>query len=233
MRPPDAWRCGRSGSRLRSSRLAPSRTPRSRDEHPAAPRRRDRGHVPPVVAAGARSRDGAAGEAAEAVGLQPLQGQLSTLQLRAGPLEGLSAASRQRNGLVCRQGQWKPLRPILYQKKRGTSFPMGRISTLLRCPERSGVRVIRFGPWRESFEHYRTQVAGRVVREHDPHAVHRRGPEGQLGPSRPAAGRRADGLRAVAAPPAPQPARPALAGPRPLRAVGRARLHAALLRCCT
>ena len=53
--------------------------------------------------------------------------------------------------------------------------------------------------------------------------------EGELGASRAADGRRADGLRAVDALPPPQPDEPALVGSRPLRPVRRSRLGAALL----
>ena len=53
--------------------------------------------------------------------------------------------------------------------------------------------------------------------------------EGELGTSRDADGAGAGRLRALAEPPALRPGRPDLAQPRPLRALGRPRLDAALL----
>ena len=61
-----------------------------------------------------------------------------------------------------------------------------------------------------------------------PPALGRRRAGRQLGPPRPAAGRRANGLRAVVAPSPLQPGRSALAQPRPLCAFGRPRLDAAV-----
>ena len=59
--------------------------------------------------------------------------------------------------------------------------------------------------------------------------VDRRHPEGELGTPGAAAGLRADGVRAVAAPPQARSARAAVVRSRSLRAVGRPRLDAALL----
>ncbi len=65
--------------------------------------------------------------------------------------------------------------------------------------------------------------------QHDPHALDRRDPEGQLRPPRHADGARPGRLHALAALPALRPGRPDLAGPGPLRALRRARLDVALL----
>ena len=65
--------------------------------------------------------------------------------------------------------------------------------------------------------------------QHDPHPLDRRDPEGELGPPGDADGAGAGRLHALAAPPALRPGRPDLAQPRPLRALGRPRLDAALL----
>ena len=67
-----------------------------------------------------------------------------------------------------------------------------------------------------------------ALHQHDPDAVDRRDPEGELGPPGHADGAGAAGLRALAAVPALRPRRPDLAEPRPLRALGRPRLDAAL-----
>ena len=67
-----------------------------------------------------------------------------------------------------------------------------------------------------------------LSRQHHPRARDRHGAEGQLRPPRPAARRRARRLRALRAHDAAQPDEPALARPRPLRALGRPRLGAAL-----
>ena len=64
--------------------------------------------------------------------------------------------------------------------------------------------------------------------QHDPHAVDRRDPEGELRPPGNADGARPARLRALAALPALRPRAADLAQPRPLRALGRARLDAAL-----
>ena len=65
--------------------------------------------------------------------------------------------------------------------------------------------------------------------QHDPHALDRRRPEGELGAPGDADVDGAGRLRALAEPPALRPGRPDLAQPRPLRALGRPRLDAALL----
>ena len=66
------------------------------------------------------------------------------------------------------------------------------------------------------------------MRRHAALSLGRHGAEGEQRPSRPAARRRADGLCAVDAPAQAQPGESALARSRPLRALGRARLGAAL-----
>ena len=63
---------------------------------------------------------------------------------------------------------------------------------------------------------------------HDPHAVDGRGAEGQFGPSRHADGAGAGRLHAVVAIPALRSRQARLAQPRPLRAVGRPCVDAAL-----
>ena len=68
-----------------------------------------------------------------------------------------------------------------------------------------------------------------ALHQHDPHALDRRDPEGELGPPGDADGAGPGRLHALAAPPALRPRRPDLARPRPLRALGRPRLDAALL----
>ncbi len=68
-----------------------------------------------------------------------------------------------------------------------------------------------------------------ALHQHDPHALDRRDPEGQLGPPGHADGAGAGRLHALAALPALRPRRPDLARPRPLRALRRPRLDAALL----
>ena len=65
---------------------------------------------------------------------------------------------------------------------------------------------------------------------HDPLPGHGRGAEGQLRPPGHRHGARPARLRAVPRAHAPRPGRSALARPRPLRALGRARLHAAVRR---
>ena len=69
----------------------------------------------------------------------------------------------------------------------------------------------------------------RALRQHDPDAVDRRDPEGELRSSGDADGARAGRLHALAAVPALRSRRPDLAQPRPLRALQRPRLDAALL----
>ena len=64
---------------------------------------------------------------------------------------------------------------------------------------------------------------------HHPHAVHRCGAEGELGPSRRAHGARAGGLRALAERAPLRPGGADLAQPGPVRALQRARLDAPLL----
>ena len=68
-------------------------------QHPAPPRGRDRRHVPAVVTARADSGHGAAGEAAEAVGLQPLHAERAARQLRRRPFERTGAAVGIADGL--------------------------------------------------------------------------------------------------------------------------------------
>ena len=68
-----------------------------------------------------------------------------------------------------------------------------------------------------------------ALHQHDPHALDRRDPEGELRPSRHADGAGPARLHALAALPALRPGRPDLARPRPLRALRRPRLDAALL----
>ena len=63
---------------------------------------------------------------------------------------------------------------------------------------------------------------------HDPHPVDRRGPAGELRTPRRPDGRRPDGVRALDAFPPTRPDAPCVAGSRPLRPVGRARLDAPL-----
>ena len=65
--------------------------------------------------------------------------------------------------------------------------------------------------------------------QHDPHALDRRDPEGELRPPGDADGARPARLRALAAVPALRSRGSDLAQPRPLRALGRPRLDAALL----
>ena len=72
------------------------------------------------------------------------------------------------------------------------------------------------------------QPARPAERRHDPDPLHRRHPEGELGSPGPSARRGADGLRAVAEVPGARPDRSGLGRPRPVRAVRRARQHAAL-----
>ena len=67
------------------------------------------------------------------------------------------------------------------------------------------------------------------MRGHDPHAVDGRRAKGELGTSRHADGAGARRLRPLHARNAPQPARSRLAGSRPVRALRRARLDAAVL----
>ena len=71
--------------------------------------------------------------------------------------------------------------------------------------------------------------ARRAVRQHHPHALDGRGPEGQLRPPRHADGARAGGLPALHARDAPLAGAPGLACARPLRAVGRPRVDAPVL----
>ena len=68
-----------------------------------------------------------------------------------------------------------------------------------------------------------------ALHQHDPDPVDRRHPEGQLRPSGHADGDGPGRLHALAALPALRPGGPDLAQPRPLRALRRARLDAALL----
>ena len=68
----------------------------------------------------------------------------------------------------------------------------------------------------------------RARRQHDPHAVDRRDPAGELGPPGDADGACPGRLRPLAAIPALRPRPADLAQPRPLRALRRARLDAAL-----
>ncbi len=68
-----------------------------------------------------------------------------------------------------------------------------------------------------------------AVHQHDPDAVDRCYPGGELGPPGHAHGDGAGRIRALAAVPALRSRGPDLAQPRPLRAVGRTRLDAALL----
>ena len=68
-----------------------------------------------------------------------------------------------------------------------------------------------------------------ALRHDDPHALHRRDPGGELGSSGNADRHRARHVHALAAVPALRPCRPDLAEPRPLRAVGRARVGAPLV----
>ena len=65
--------------------------------------------------------------------------------------------------------------------------------------------------------------------QHDPDAVDRRRPEGELRPPRRADGRGADGVCPVDPLPAPRPDAPGLAGPRPLRPVRGPRVDAPVL----
>ena len=73
------------------------------------------------------------------------------------------------------------------------------------------------------------QRARPAVHQHGSNAVDRCGPGGKLGPPGHADGDGAGRVRALAAVPALRPRGPDLAQPRPLRAVGRTRLDAALL----
>ena len=68
-----------------------------------------------------------------------------------------------------------------------------------------------------------------LAHQHDPHALDGRGGEGELRPSRRADGARAAGLPALHARDEAQPGQRRLVRPRPLRALGRPRLDAALL----
>ena len=68
-----------------------------------------------------------------------------------------------------------------------------------------------------------------AVHRHDPDALHRRRPEGELRAPGGPDGRGPDGLRPVDPLPAPRPDAARLAEPRPVRAERRAREHAALL----
>src|SRR5918998_2258310 len=68
-----------------------------------------------------------------------------------------------------------------------------------------------------------------ALHQHDPDAVDRRDPEGQLWSPRHADGVGAGRVRALAAIPALRPRGPDLAEPRPLRALEWPRLDAALL----
>ena len=70
--------------------------------------------------------------------------------------------------------------------------------------------------------------ARRALHQHPALPVGRHGAEGEQRPPGPAARRGADGLRAVDAPPQARPGASALARPRSLRPLGRARLGAAL-----
>ena len=75
--------------------------------------------------------------------------------------------------------------------------------------------------------------ARRDLHQHDPHPRHRRDPGRQLGPPRNAHGDGPGRLLPLAVRAALRPAGPDLAEPRPLRALGRPRLDAALRAACT
>ena len=68
----------------------------------------------------------------------------------------------------------------------------------------------------------------RSLHQHHPHPQHRRRREGGIRASGDADGRGGDGLRPVDAPPPPRPGGPGVDRPRPVRALGGARKHAAL-----
>ena len=99
-----------------------------------------------------------------------------------------------------------------------------RASPSVRGVLRRGSCGIALG-WRD-----RTESQGHrpALHQHDPHAVDRRDPEGELGAPRDADGAGPGRLHALAALPALRPRRPDLAQPRPLRALRRPRLDAAL-----
>ncbi len=88
-----------------------------------------------------------------------------------------------------------------------------------------GVLHNRLTPWRQRD---RERGAGDPGHQHDPDPGDRRHPEGQLRPPRAAARLRAHGLRVVAAAPQGRPDGADLVRSRPLRAVGRPRLDAAV-----
>src|SRR5258706_3838112 len=90
-------------------------------------------------------------------------------------------------------------------------------------------RVIRSESESEASVERCEKINRSPLRGHDPYAGDRRGAEGRVGASGSPPRGGADGLRALAAPPESEPARSEMARPRPVRAVGRARLHAALL----
>jgi len=101
-----------------------------------------------------------------------------------------------------------------------------------RCarPGSSGTLELRTRSSRakESIVHER-RPSRRIVHQHHPHPVHRRGPAGQLRPPGHPHGHGAGGLLPVAALPSFRSRRSHLAQPGPLRAVRGARLHAPLL----
>src|SRR5881394_1285457 len=84
------------------------------------------------------------------------------------------------------------------------------------------------GPSAEDRIGFRGEGHRPALHQHDSHAVDRCDPEGELGPSGDADGDGPGRLHALAALPPLRSGRPDLAQPRPLRALGRARIDAAL-----
>ena len=130
-----------------------------------------------------------------------------------------SSRSRARRPFRRRPARRPPRRQGASRRRgpRPTSNPIPRLRTALVRLRSNGGR----GPL--------LRRARRARRQHDPHAVDRRDPEGELGAPGHADGARAGRVRALAALPALRPGTADLAEPRPLRALGGPRIDAPLL----
>ena len=113
-----------------------------------------------------------------------------------------------------------------HPRLRRLAGPMAAVSAVDRIIDEGSRTLGRVSPPRDA----RPRPA---LHQHDPDALHRRDPEGELGPPGDADGDRAGHLHALAALPALRPGRPDLAEPRPLRALGRATPRRCSGRCCT
>ena len=190
-----------------------------------AGRRRRAARRSPALSAAARS-DGTARRPASARRSRRRRGRSS-----AAPRDRSSADASTRNRAGRRSGAGLASRRLSAPASRPKRLPKMERSLLPTGFPPMAAIVSPRKPSRTAVGRARRRKERRALRadgQRDPRAVDGRGAAGQLRPPRRADGHGRDRGRALGPAPAPQPAQPALARPRSLRALERPRLDAAL-----